>query len=104
MKYNKLIRDMIPNIIADDGKIASYRYAKDYELKEYLENKLIEEVAEFIKEKNIEELADILEVLVALTENLGYMEEQLYQIREKKRFERGGFDKGIVLMEVENDV
>lgn len=48
-----------------------------------LEDKLNEEVKEYLEDKNLEELADIMEVLFGLTHNFGYSEENLIK-REKK--------------------
>jgi predicted house-cleaning noncanonical NTP pyrophosphatase (MazG superfamily) len=43
--------------------------------------------------KNLEELADMMEIVFGLAKTLGYSEEELM----RKREERGGFQKGIVL-------
>ena len=55
---------------------------------------------EFLEDKNLEELADVMEVLFGLADTLGYSEEELLKVREKKREERGGFKEGIVLKSV----
>ncbi len=65
-----------------------------------LEAKLQEEVNEFLEDKNLEELADVMEVLFGLADSLGYSEEELLKARDKKREERGGFKKWIVLKSV----
>ena len=70
------------------------------ERKEYLERKLYEEVEEYVEAKNIEELADIMEVLYGLANSLGYREEDLNEVRNRKYNERGGFKEGIVLRKV----
>ena len=66
MLYNKLVRDKIPEIIAQQGESANIRILSDKAYTAALEQKLDEETAEFHKEKNLEELADILEVVYAL--------------------------------------
>nr|WP_268760457.1 nucleoside triphosphate pyrophosphohydrolase [Gottschalkia purinilytica] len=66
----------------------------------FLEEKLIEEVDEFNKDENLEELADILEVVYALTENLGHTIDDLLKKREEKKNQRGGFKKRVVLKNV----
>lgn len=95
--YNKLVRDLIPQIIADSGSKFSTHWASKEELPKLLEEKLMEEVNEYIEDKNLEELADILEVLVGLAGTLGYTEAELFQKRMEKRGQRGGFEEGIVL-------
>lgn len=100
-KYNKLVRDKIPEIIEKDNKKCIYEIAEKQEHYLLLETKLKEEVNEFLEDKNIEELADVMEVLFGLADNLGYSEEDLLKVREEKKEERGGFKKGIVLKGVE---
>ena len=99
-KYDKLVRDKIPEIIKADGKECTIEVV-DSKLKyELLEMKLKEEVNEFLEDKNLEELADVMEVLFGLADSLGYSEEDLLKKRDEKKVERGGFKEGIVLKEV----
>lgn len=99
-KFNKLVRDKIPEIIKASGKECEFEIATEDERYKFLEEKLKEEVNEFLDDKNLEELADIMEVLIGLADALGYSEEKLLNIRNKKRIERGGFKDGIVLKSV----
>ena len=98
MEIQKLVRDKIPAIIQSKGKTPNIRILSDAEYTAALEKKLDEEVAEFHKDQNLEELADILEVVYALTENLGYSQEELQALREKKAAERGGFRDRVFLI------
>lgn len=98
--YNKLIRDKIPQIIEADGCEFDTHIADKQEYTEHLEKKLLEEVSEYIEDKNIEELADVMEVIFALAENLGYTEEDLIKARNAKRYKRGGFKERIILEKV----
>ena len=99
-KYNKLVRDLIPEVIKASGKECEIEVAQVEERAELLEAKLKEEVNEYLEDKNLEELADIMEVLFGLAHNLGYTEEDLLNKREEKLKERGGFKEGIVLKKV----
>lgn len=101
MRYDKLVRDKIPEIIESTGKKAICRTLTETEYKEYLEKKLDEEVAEFHGSKSVEELADILEVVYALIEIQGRSVFELGSMRRRKLFERGAFGKRICLIEVE---
>lgn len=95
--YDKLIRDKIPQIIEKDGRTCETVKVNREEHYQRLKEKLMEEVTEFIQDENIEELADIYEVIAALSEFVGKGEEELMEVRNKKREERGGFREGIVL-------
>lgn len=98
--YNKLVRDLIPQIIEKSGKKFDTHIADKEEYLKLLEEKLNEEVNEYLEDKNLEELADVLEVLVGLAGTLGYTEEQLFEKRLEKKEERGGFSDGVVLERV----
>ena len=98
MIYNKLVRDKIPQIIKDQGETPGFRILTDEAYTAALEEKLREETAEFLAEKNLEELADILEVVYALTENLGQTKEDLHKVYEEKHERRGGFRERIFLI------
>jgi len=99
MKYDKLVRDNIPNIIKKNGDEFKIHIADDKEYSEKLKEKLQEEVDEFIKEPNAEELADILEVVYALSESLKITKVELERIRKDKANENGPFKKRIILDE-----
>lgn len=99
-KYNKLVRDNIPEIITADGKSCEFNIASKEEHYDLLKEKLKEETEEFLQDENLEELADVLEVLFSLANSLGYEENDLLEKRIEKKKERGGFNKGIVLKQV----
>lgn len=95
--YNKLVRDKIPQIIEKDNCNCKIHIASDPEYTKELEKKLIEETQEYITNKNLEELADIMEVICALAENLGFTEKDLLNKRNEKNSLRGGFKDRIIL-------
>ena len=98
--YNKLVRDLIPEVIKKSGKECDIEIANMEQRRELLEAKLMEEVNEYLEDKNLEELADVMEVLFGLAHNLGYSEDDLLKKREEKLKERGGFKEGVVLKKV----
>ena len=100
MKYNKLVRDNIPAIINKDGKTAKVHIADDKEYDKRLREKLLEEANEFAASGNPEELADVLEVVYAIAINSGIHKVQLESMVQKKRNEKGSFEKRIVLDEI----
>ena len=95
--YNKLVRDRIPELIRDGGETPHTRILEGEEFRQLLEAKLDEEVGEFHRDRNLEELADILEVVYALSEDLGGRE-VLLRLYEKKHEARGGFRDKIFLI------
>lgn len=100
IKYNKLIRDKIPEIIEATGKTCVTEKLSDDAYLKMLDAKLEEELAEYHKEQSVEELADLLEVIYACAVARGYSVEQLEQVRVEKAFKRGGFEKKVLLKEV----
>ena len=99
MKYNKLVRDKIPEYIRKKGGIPATHIADEKEYWQKLKEKLLEEIEEFKKNENIEELADILEVLEAITEYKGFDMKEVQNVKEKKATERGKFKDKIILDE-----
>ena len=102
MRYDKLVRDKIPELIRKSGETPITRILEDAEYREHLEKKLDEEVAEYHKDKNIEELADILEVVYTLNETLGHTRQELMAAYEQKHTQRGGFSDRIFLISKES--
>lgn len=94
-KYEKLVRDRIPEILDAKGVLYEKRIADDGEYRAELIKKLVEEAHEFEEEGSIEELADVLEVVDALRSLPGYA--QVASVQERKREERGGFLKRFIL-------
>lgn len=102
MRYDKLVRDKIPEIIAKNGGTPKGRFlSDDKEYWEKLKEKLQEELKEFREAKTpdqqAEEFADILEVLDAMFDFLGFSKEYIEDIKKKKAKERGQFKKRILL-------
>ena len=91
----KLVRDKIPEIIKNDGKIPIIEILSDEDYLKELDKKLNEEVAEYQADKSIEEMADVLEVLFAICEARGHSIEELMKVKEEKKEKRGGFKEKI---------
>lgn len=102
-KYDKLVRDRIPEIIEADGKTCVCRTLDDAAYLEKLDEKLREELHEYLESKAPEELADLLEVLRAVAVARCGSFEALEAVREEKAQARGGFDRRILLCEVREE-
>ena len=112
-EYNKLVRDLIPSIINDSGKVCTFDVLSDEdyitalmqklneEVAEYHESQDYEEVAEYHESQDYEELVDILEVVYAIAGATGCSERDLNALRKSKAEMCGRFAQKILLKDVE---
>lgn len=96
----KLVRDKIPQIIADSGKTAQTRVLNDDEFKQELLLKLVEEAKELLEDPSFEERSDVEEVLRKIDSIFGFSSEKIEEVRLEKAEQRGGFDAQLYLEEV----
>lgn len=99
MKYGKLVRDKIPEIIQAKGESVVFHVAEEAEYRKKLLAKLLEEAKEFVDDESPEELADVLEVIECIFDTWGFDRGAVEEIRLLKREQRGGFDERIILDE-----
>ena len=97
IKYKKLVRDKIPDIIKKNGGECKTRVAKKDEFSALLAQKLLEEVDELIENPCAEEIADVLEVVEAIARINRINLDDIKAAKMKKKEERGGFMSRIVL-------
>ena len=100
IQYDKLVRDKIPEIIRQAGKQPITDILPQDDIATALDRKLQEEVQEYLESGSIEEMADVLEVLHGIAFHKGIPWNEVESARLQKREERGGFEKGIRLLEV----
>jgi len=99
MRYNKLVRDKIPEYIKSKGGMAIIHIADDKEYWEKLKEKLQEEVKEFSESETLKEITDIQEVIDAICKYKKFNKRKLESLRKKRAKERGLFKKRIILEE-----
>ena len=99
MRFDKLVRDRIIGIIEAKGQRATWHIATDEEYRQKLEEKLLEEVSEFLENPSQEEMADVFEVITAILKEQGWALEDIVALQKKKREERGGFERRLILEE-----
>jgi predicted house-cleaning noncanonical NTP pyrophosphatase (MazG superfamily) len=96
-KYNKLVRDLITDIIKISGRQAVTRLLNKEEYLDELYKKAHEELDGFASSKSIEEIkvemVDLLEVILTISKLHGFELEEIEPIRERKAKEKGGFEK-----------
>jgi len=97
--YSKLVRDRIPEIIEEDGKMVGFHVATEEEYQQALLDKLVEEVQEFIADPCLSEMADVCEVLEFIKKEFKLHSAGAEQIA--KRVSRGSFKNGYILDWVE---
>ncbi len=96
----KLVRDRIPELSAAKGKKWTFAPVDGAMFKKVLLEKLVEEAHEVTSAEDdhlIEELADVYEVLDAIKDECAISESKLLDTKEKKKRDRGGFKKKMVL-------
>lgn len=94
----KAVRDLIPEILKLSGRECIVRKLSNSGFLPELEDKLGEEVREYLESKELEELADLLEVIYRIAELKGSSKAELETIRQRKKREKGGFEKNLLLL------
>ncbi|KGP91251.1 phosphoribosyl-ATP pyrophosphohydrolase [Pontibacillus chungwhensis BH030062] len=104
--YNKLVRDLIPQVIEKTGKSFKTNILPDEEYHSELRKKLEEETEEYLNADNdkdaLEELADMLELMNVLAEQHGSSMEEVEKVRKEKAEKRGSFYDKVFLISVED--
>ncbi|MBA3239700.1 MAG: nucleoside triphosphate pyrophosphohydrolase [Acidobacteria bacterium] len=97
----KLVRDKVPDLIRGRGATPHTRLLDGDSFYLRLLDKLREEVSELELRPCAEELADVYEVLSALAFRLNIPLEEVEQERERKYRDRGGFQQGVLLEDID---
>ena len=97
IRYDKLVRDRIPEIIEANGQDCTVRTLSAQEYAERLDQKLAEELAEYQESGALEELVDLMELVRAIAHHRGTTWEAFEQLLTSKRENRGGFEKRLLL-------
>lgn len=96
---SKVVRDRIPEIIKFSGRECTVNEVSDLSFLPELENKLKEEIEEYFKSRELEELADLLEIIYRIAELRSSSKDCLESLRLKKKEEKGGFEKNLLLLD-----
>ena len=105
IKYNKLIRDKIPEIIKNAGLTPSVKVLNKKEYLKEIKKKFIEEVKELVEAKTkkevINEIIDIQELIDTLVYEIDLTKSELKKQQKIKNKKRGGFKKRLFLIKTE---
>lgn len=105
IKYNKLIRDKIPEIIKNAGWTPVIRVLNKKEYLKEIKKKFTEETKELIKAKTkkeiINEIVDIQELIDALISEFKLTKSEVRKQQKTKNKKRGGFKKRLFLIKTE---
>lgn len=101
--FAKLVRDEIPQQIAEHGEKTMLAHIPKSESRAVLATKVFEETYELLNARTpaeVEaELADLLELIRSLASATGINWEDVQAKADSKREQRGGFEKGLILLE-----
>lgn len=100
VKYRKLVRDNIPEIIKKRGAKPIIRKLDEDEYVVELFKKIKEEAGELIEAKDVQaemkkEIGDIYEVIDAIIEYYQLDKEKIFELKKERLEKRGGFQKRI---------
>lgn len=100
-KYNKLVRDKIPEILEEKKVRFKTHIATKKEYPDKLYEKLIEELEEFKAKPNMEEFADMLEVIDFIGKYYNFNLTDIKNVKKTKKEQKGGFNERIILDETD---
>jgi len=104
-RYNKLVRDNIPALLARKGLVVVASRLSGGKLRRALREKLIEEAGELSKARGkkevLNELADCSEVLRAVAKAEKVTMAAVERVRSAKHKKRGGFQGAFFLKKVQ---
>ncbi|MHA7293398.1 hypothetical protein [Arthrobacter sp. HLT1-21] len=99
--YGKVVRDAIPDIIEQNGEVASYYKVAGKQREKLFRAKVLEEAMELFRARDqsqtIDEMADLEEILGELRKDLRISRKEIEERKREKRLNRGGFTQGLVL-------
>ncbi len=105
VKYNKLIRDRIPEIVKKAGWVPTVRILRKSEFLNAAKKKVFEEAEELIQTKDkegiIDEIVDIRELLDVLVSEMKLTKSEIKKFQITKRKKHGGFKKRLFLVKEE---
>jgi predicted house-cleaning noncanonical NTP pyrophosphatase (MazG superfamily) len=105
VRYNKLVRDLIPGTLQASGRKVVTRFIVGEELQRALRAAVDDAVAKYDAAQDdghaTSTLADLVEILTAMARQRGCSENRIMQLRASRSAQLGVYDRGIFLVEME---
>ncbi|WDL96872.1 nucleoside triphosphate pyrophosphohydrolase [Alicyclobacillus sp. ALC3] len=92
-RYDRLVRDRIPDMIESMGNIALCRDLDDETFAQALLATLVRASQQFAESESLETMADMLDAVDAWLEVKGLSMDEVEHAREERRKRCGGFDR-----------
>jgi predicted house-cleaning noncanonical NTP pyrophosphatase (MazG superfamily) len=105
VRYNKLVRDLIPGTLQASGRKVVTRFIVGEELQRALRAAVDDAVAKYDAAQDDDHatstLADLVEILTAMDRQRGCSENRIMQLRASRSAQLGVYDRGIFLVEMD---
>ena len=105
MRYNKLVRDLIPRTLQASGRKVVTRFIVGDELQRALRAAIDDVVTKFDTAQDDDHatstLADLVEIATAMARQRGCSENRIMQLRASRSAQLGVYDRGIFLVEMD---
>lgn len=98
----QLVRDRVDEHLGDPGRVA-YIPLDEATFIKLLQRKLADEAVEYLVDPTLEELGDVYEVMRGLAEHRHGGMEAVIAEADRKRAERGGYDRALGMFNVASD-
>lgn len=105
MRYNKLVRDLVPGTLQASGRKVVTRTIVGEELQRALRAAIDDVVTKFDAAQDDDHatstLADLVEIATAMARQRGCSENRIMQLRASRSAQLGVYDRGIFLVEMD---
>lgn len=102
-EYNKLVRDLVPEIIEQSGRKCEYKVLSDAQVLLALQEKLLEKATNFSKRPTEDEVSDIFELMDAIMDKFDFEPMHVDYLKLKNREAKGRYSNNIYLISIEEN-
>lgn len=102
-KYNKLVRDRVPEILKSSGHQVEYKILSESQLLLALQDKLLEKAQKFAEKPTENDISDMFELMDLIIDKFEYEQMHIDYLRLKNRELQGGYTQNIYLISVDDE-